>query len=1206
MITAALTVLVAMLTPTAATATSGLGAAAPETQKGEQGKKARSGDKGKAPIAGKVKSALAAKGATDIWLVFGRSAEVTAELDKASEIRDWKRRGDRVVTVLKKAAAKSQKQSTKLLKKAKADYQSFWVSNRILVRDASTELTDRLSGVAGVQKIAATQVMPLVKPEKGKLEKTIQAVEWGIAAIKADQAWAQFGAHGEGIIVANNDTGVQYDHPALVEKYRGNNGDGTFDHNYNWFDPSSICSTTAPCDWAGHGSHTMGTMAGSDGENQIGVAPAVKWIAGMGCDVPPNGCSDFALMAVGQWMLEPRDLAGQNPRTDKRPHIVNNSWGGSNGSIEDPWYDDVLQAWKASGIYGVFSNGNSGPSCDTTGSPADSPFGYGVGGFQSNGSVYTSSSRGPGADDEIRPHISAPAVNVRSSVPNDAYDEYTGTSMAAPHVSGTIALMWSAAPALVGDIDTTKALLAQTAVDTDDTSCGGTPENNNVWGEGKLDALAAVEASPRDGAGTLEGTVTSAGDGSPVGNAEVKITGPGNRTLTTNADGTYAALLSVGDYTIEVSAFGYTTWTGDVTVTEGQTATRDVALEPTEGYAVLGVVEDARGNPLEGVTVTVQGTPLTPVQTAADGTYEFPVVPVGTYQLSVDAAACSQSATREITVDGREIVNFELPDVVDAFGYHCEVEASEYVEGDTALNLSGDDQAVEIELPFPVVHYGTRHTTAHASTNGVLAFGERSTQWTNTALPSSSKPNNAIYPFWDDLFMDGDANLYTRTIGTAPNRTFVVEWRDARIRSSSTARLDFEVVFEENGDVTFAYRNIDPENPVERGSSATIGFENADGTVGHQYALNTPVVADGRAVRFALPPNGLVSGTVVDRNDGEPVAGATVTLTDGSSTAREITTGEDGTYFAQLWEGSYDVTVSAPHYETETFQYTVSDGSNATKDVSLATARADVEAPTLSWVVPAGVEQRSTVSLGNSGSAVMTWSVTEGRNDVPWLALSPASGSLPVGGEAEFAVTVDSTGLTAGVHTATLVLESDSGRSPSIEIPVELVVSAYWKGVDVAGTAPSSDVQGLPWVADQEYREGKFGWTGESTVKTANAGVDIKETKDDALFRSQRQGMSGYRFDRLPAGTYEVRLDYAELARSPRVDWRMFDVSINGQYVQVAYDIADEVGGRTAATKTFRVTVAEGESIEVRFHARRAYQPPVVNGVRVVHRPDLS
>ena len=123
-------------------------------------------------------------------------------------------------------------------------------------------------------------------------------MEWGIANINADDVWSTHGVTGEGIVVGNIDTGAQFDHPALVAQYRGNIGGGSFDHNYNWFDPSNICRSPAPCDNNSHGSHTMGTMVGDDGAaNQIGVAPGAKWIAAKGCE--SNSCSDPALLARG-------------------------------------------------------------------------------------------------------------------------------------------------------------------------------------------------------------------------------------------------------------------------------------------------------------------------------------------------------------------------------------------------------------------------------------------------------------------------------------------------------------------------------------------------------------------------------------------------------------------------------------------------------------------------------------------------------------------------------------------------------------------------------------------------------------------------------------------------------------------------------------------------------------------------------------------
>jgi hypothetical protein len=156
----------------------------------------------------------------------------------------------------------------------------------------------------------------------------------------------------------------------------------------------------------------------------------------------------------------------------------------------------MVQAWIASGIFPAFSNGNAGSDCNTSGSPGDYLESYSAGAFDINNDIAWFSSRGPSAfGGEIKPNIAAPGVSVRSSVPGNGYAAYSGTSMASPHVAGTVALIWSAASAIIGDIATTRGLFDQTAIDTSDLQCGGTAADNNVWGEGRLDAFTAVSAA---------------------------------------------------------------------------------------------------------------------------------------------------------------------------------------------------------------------------------------------------------------------------------------------------------------------------------------------------------------------------------------------------------------------------------------------------------------------------------------------------------------------------------------------------------------------------------------------------------------------------------------------------------------------------------------------------------------------------------------
>jgi subtilisin family serine protease len=373
------------------------------------------------------------------------------------------------------------------------EYTSFWIANTLLVT-GDRALVDELAARPDVASIEANGQVPLLHPVAGfQPDAGINAVEWGVANVNADDVWAQFGVTGQGIVVANIDTGVQHTHPALVNQYRGT---ATGSHDYNFFDPADICSGDTPCDNNGHGTHTMGTMVGDDGgTNQIGVAPGAQWIAAKGCE--SNSCSESSLLASGQWMVAPTRTDGSDADPAMAPDVVNNSWGGGRG---DTWYQATINAWVNAGIFPMFSAGNSGPACNTANSPGDNIPAYAVGAYDINNAIASFSSRGPSgvSSSEIKPNVAAPGVSVRSSVPTNGYANASGTSMASPHASGVVALVWSAAPDFQGNITATRGVLDQTARDVNATGCGGTTADNNIFGEGRIDALAAVTLATGD------------------------------------------------------------------------------------------------------------------------------------------------------------------------------------------------------------------------------------------------------------------------------------------------------------------------------------------------------------------------------------------------------------------------------------------------------------------------------------------------------------------------------------------------------------------------------------------------------------------------------------------------------------------------------------------------------------------------------------
>lgn len=223
--------------------------------------------------------------------VFWVYLDSAADLGAAAKQQTRAAKAETVLRTKKEHAARSQAEVVKALEGAKAEYTSYWIVNAVRVV-GSEKLAGTLAQRPEVSRIDADDKVDLPKPAEGKREQAAaDAVEWNIDRIKAPQVWEQAGVRGEGIVVANIDSGVDYTHPAVNNQYRGKNADGTYTHAYNWFDPAGVCAAAAPCDNNDHGTHTMGTMVGDDGgANKIGVAPGAKWIAAKGCET--NSCSE--------------------------------------------------------------------------------------------------------------------------------------------------------------------------------------------------------------------------------------------------------------------------------------------------------------------------------------------------------------------------------------------------------------------------------------------------------------------------------------------------------------------------------------------------------------------------------------------------------------------------------------------------------------------------------------------------------------------------------------------------------------------------------------------------------------------------------------------------------------------------------------------------------------------------------------------------
>ncbi len=435
-----------------------------------------------------------------------------ADLSLVKNLSTKQEKGAFVYAQLRATAEKSQVALINLLDQAEVYYQSFFLINAAFV-ESKLDVLEAVASLEGVKNIHGNPLIQAEIPAQPLLSGASRggnAVEWGISKIQADKVW-DLGIRGEDIVIGGQDTGYEWDHPALKEKYRGWDG-MVAEHAYNWHDAIQMpingdtnpCgyASDSPCDDHFHGTHTMGTMVGDEGDNQIGVAPDAQWI---GCRNMDKGVgTPVTYIECFEWFLAPYDLDGQNPNPGLAPHVINNSWSCPESEGCFPNNFEVMQMavdnLRAAGVVVVVSAGNSGNACSTVNRPAaiyESSFS--VGATQQNDTIAGFSSRGPVTVDgsnRLKPDVSAPGVGVRSATLNGNYGLATGTSMAGPHVAGLVALIISANPNLAGNVDEIEEIIRLTAVPrTTDQECGGIPGSevpNHTYGYGRVDALAAV------------------------------------------------------------------------------------------------------------------------------------------------------------------------------------------------------------------------------------------------------------------------------------------------------------------------------------------------------------------------------------------------------------------------------------------------------------------------------------------------------------------------------------------------------------------------------------------------------------------------------------------------------------------------------------------------------------------------------------------
>lgn len=401
--------------------------------------------------------------------------------------RHGKKQRGALLRELRERARLSQDPLLRLLRlRGIGDVQSLWLING-LVFEATPVLIEELRQLEDVTGIHLNES---VEPPTAEPSFAHSPVGWNIDIVNAPALWG-LGYSGAGQVIAVIDTGVDLSHSLLSGRWRGGSN--------SWFD--AFDELVLPADFpdlergVGHGTAVTGVAVAEGG---LGVAPNAQWIAAR-IFHPERRTQDSHILAALQWAFDPDGNAG----TDDAPQVVNGSWG---LNVRDECltvYRPAIQALKAAGIAVVFAAGNAGPDLATSESPANYAESYAVGASDVNDQVARFSARGPSAcSGAIYPDVVAPGVFVTSTDLDGGFVEVSGTSFAAPHVSGVMALLMQAFPA--ASVSEIEAALRGSARDL------GVSGPDNVAGYGRVDALAAyndldftpppVLLSPADGA----------------------------------------------------------------------------------------------------------------------------------------------------------------------------------------------------------------------------------------------------------------------------------------------------------------------------------------------------------------------------------------------------------------------------------------------------------------------------------------------------------------------------------------------------------------------------------------------------------------------------------------------------------------------------------------------------------------------------------
>ncbi len=942
-----------------------------------------------------------------------------------------------VVTSLRNKATETQTEIISNLNRLEATGQvehvrNFWIANMVSFK-GTPEAIQEISQLAGIEKIYFDFPVETIQPniDSSYIPPVITSHPDGLDVIHAPEVWAM-GYTGVGRLVSNIDTGVSGTHPALSARWRGNNGHPASEC---WFDP--VQNTQTPTDHGEHGTHTMGTICGrsTTTSDTVGVAINAQWIAAGSVDY---GGTTSDIIASFQFIADPD---GDPGTIDDVPDCVGNSWGYSpqlHGVPHcDPTFWAAMDGCENAGVAVIFSAGNEGSyGANSLRTPADRAttyfnafsvgaidghtVGYPIAGFSSLGPCQCSS-----GNMNIKPECVAPGVNVYSSVPGGGYaGNWSGTSMASPHITGSVAILRQVNPNL--DVNTIKSILLQSCVDL------GPLGEDNTYGHGYLDLRTAVQLASA-GFGFAEGFVRNADNNNPL-QASVSVVNGVQNTMT-NVQGHYfMALPADSTYTLRATCNGFYPQEQIVNIVPNDTASADFLLTPIPppniDYNPSTFIESA---PVGGLVydslhiLNLDGGPLT---------------------FSLSAVADNRSLAdphrNDVSIldQNPEPIGFTPPEPSkpddgnqpiyppmllgqggpDNFGYEW-IDSDE--QGGPAFNwidISGngtpvtfarDDQFVgPISMGMNFPFYGNSYSSIYICSNGFLSFSGDTAAFGNRAIPTAAQPNNFIAMLWDDLSPQrhGTVRYYNDTV----NNRFIVSYSNIEFYSGG-GDLYFEAILYPSGTILYEYGTI---NGGTRGLDAlTIGIENASGTDGLQVTFDALYLHSNMAIQFRRPVTWI------------NISPRTGTIEPGNATSVALTFNAAG-LSAGVYNCHLELLSNDPDQGLINLPVTFTVGGTGTPDI--------VQTPSsLTDTLYAGGNSSFTLKTKNFGNGTLSVSFSD---SAAWISESAGPFNILPGDSLMETINLNATGLTPNTYHSAVVTFSNDPDTPSIRVPITLLV----------------------------------------------------------------------------------------------------------------------------------------------------------------------